>query len=99
MKPKAGEIFLLLGMWLWLVMPLQAAPPPMPSNAMIGAAFKEILGATDKNRDGKLGMAECLSLSSNRTKIEKDCRYWDANGDGMVTEAEYIAQARKAMRR
>jgi hypothetical protein len=76
---------------------LQAAPPG-PSRAMIGAAFKEILAAADTNRDGKLGMTECLTLSSNRAKIEKDCRYWDANGDGLITEAEYVQQARKRMR-
>lgn len=95
MKHGVCSVPALLG--IVLAMPLQAAPPG-PSSAMISAAFKEILAAVDKNRDGKLGMAECQTLSSNRAKIEKDCRYWDANGDGLITEAEYVQQARKLMR-
>ena len=32
---------------------------------------------------------------SDKTKAEKECKYWDANGDGTITEEEYIAQVRK----
>ena len=66
---------------------------------MIKGAYQQILGATDKNGDGKLSMAECTSISSNKSKIEKDCKYWDANGDGTVTEDEYVSQARRAIMR
>jgi hypothetical protein len=32
------------------------------------------------------------------TKAEKECKYWDANGDGTITEEEYVSQARKIMK-
>jgi hypothetical protein len=69
-------------------------PPP----EVIKGAYRQILAGADKNGDGKLSMAECLSISSNKKKIEKDCKYWDANGDGFITEEEYVKQARRIMR-
>ena len=69
-----------------------------PSDEMIKGAYRQILGAVDKNGDGKLSMAECTSISSDKNKIEKDCKYWDANGDGTITEDEYVSQARRIMR-
>ena len=74
------------------------AAPQGPPDEMIKAAFRQILAGADKNGDGKLSMAECTSISSNKSKIEKDCRYWDANGDGVITEDEYARQARRKMR-
>ena len=69
-----------------------------PSDEVIRGAYREILAAADKDGDGKLSLAECMSISSNTSKIEKDCRYWDANGDGVITEDEYVQQARRKMR-
>jgi hypothetical protein len=69
-----------------------------PSDEMIKGAYRQILSGADKNGDGKLSMAECTSISSNKSKIEKDCKYWDANGDGIITEDEYVSQARRIMR-
>jgi hypothetical protein len=31
--------------------------------------------------------------------MEKDCKYWDANGDGVITEDEYVKQVRRIMLR
>lgn len=76
-----------------------SAAPQGPSDEMIKGAYRQILGAADKNGDGKLSMAECTSISSNKSKIEKDCKYWDANGDGTITEDEYVSQARRATMR
>ena len=28
----------------------------------------------------------------------KECKYWDANGDGTITEEEYIGQVRNIMK-
>jgi hypothetical protein len=78
--------------------PLFAAAQKGPSDEMIKGAYRQILTSADKNGDGKLSMAECMSISSNKTKIEKDCKYWDANGDGTITEDEYVSQARRTMR-
>jgi hypothetical protein len=75
-----------------------SASPKGPPDEMIKGAYRQILAGADKNGDGKLSMAECTSISSNKSKIEKDCRYWDANGDGVITEDEYVKQARRIIR-
>jgi len=77
---------------------LLAAQKSGPPTELIKGAFRQILASGDKNRDGKLSMAECMSASRDKKKIEKDCRYWDANGDGVITEDEYVKQARRIMR-
>jgi hypothetical protein len=69
-----------------------------PSDEMIKGAYRQILSGADKNGDGKLSMAECTAISRDKNKIEKDCKYWDANGDGTITEDEYVSQARRTMR-
>jgi hypothetical protein len=68
-----------------------------PAEAIKGA-YRQILAGADKNGDGKLSLDECMSISSNKSKIEKDCKYWDANGDGVITEDEYVNQVRRIMR-
>ena len=57
-------------------------------------AFRMVLTEADKNKDGKLSQQECLGMSKD-PKMEKSCKYWDANGDGMITEDEYVQQVRK----
>ena len=69
-----------------------------PSSEVIRGIYQEILASTDKNGDGMLSMAECMAISADKSKIEKDCKYWDANGDGLITEDEYVKQARNNMR-
>jgi hypothetical protein len=69
-----------------------------PPTEVIKGAYRQILASADKNGDGKLSLAECMSISTNKSKIEKDCKYWDANGDGYITEEEYVKQARGVMR-
>jgi hypothetical protein len=75
-----------------------SASPKGPPDEMIKGAYRQILAGADKNGDGKLSMTECTSISSNKSKIEKDCKYWDANGDGTITEEEYVSQAKRIMR-
>jgi len=70
-----------------------------PSDEMIKGAYRQILASVDKNGDGKLSKAECTSISRDTAKIEKDCKYWDANGDGTITEDEYVSQAKRATMR
>jgi hypothetical protein len=69
-----------------------------PSDDMIKANYREILKEADKNRDGKLSMSECMAIWKDKKTAEKNCKYWDANGDGIITEDEYVAQVRKIMR-
>jgi hypothetical protein len=77
---------------------LLSAQENSPPSEVIRGTYRQILAGADKNGDGKLSMAECMSISTNKNKIEKDCRYWDANGDGVITEDEYVKQARRLMR-
>jgi hypothetical protein len=69
-----------------------------PSPEVTRGIYQQILASTDKNGDGKLSMAECMAISTDKNKIEKDCKYWDANGDGVITEDEYVKQATSIMR-
>jgi hypothetical protein len=69
-----------------------------PSDDMIKANYREILKEADKDRDGKLSMSECMAIWKDKKTAEKNCTYWDANGDGIITEDEYVAQVRKIMR-
>jgi hypothetical protein len=77
--------------------PLSAQEKGPPAGA-IKNAYRQILAGADKDGDGKLSQTECTSISSNKSKIEKDCKYWDANGDGYITEEEYIKQTKAVMR-
>jgi len=69
-----------------------------PPTEMIKGAYQNILKACDTNKDGKLTVQECMGAFKDKVKAEKDCKYWDANGDGTITEEEYVAQARKIMK-
>jgi hypothetical protein len=77
---------------------LSIAKMKAPREDLIRNAYQQLLANTDKNGDGKISMAECTSISRDKKKIEKDCRYWDANGDGFITEDEYVKQVIKIMR-
>ena len=70
-----------------------------PSDDMIKGAYRQVLADADKNRDGKLSMSECLAVWKDKKTAEKNCRYWDANSDGVITEDEYVQQVRKIMQK
>jgi len=69
-----------------------------PPTEVIVKAYQDILAAADKNKDGKLSREECMAISRNKKKMEKDCKYWDANNDGFITQDEYVQQVRKLMK-
>ncbi len=70
-----------------------------PSDDRIKGAYRQVLAEADKNRDGKLSMSECLAVWKDKNTAEKNCRYWDANSDGVITEDEYVQQVRKIMQK
>jgi len=99
MKRYAISVLVVLVFAISLLVPcVTPAQQRGPSDDMIKANFREVLKEADKNRDGKLSMSECLAVWKDRNKGEKECKYWDANGDGVITEDEYVKQVRKIMR-
>jgi len=54
-----------------------------------------IIIEADTNKDGKLSMQEYLGMSNELKKMEKNCKYWDANHDGFITDNEYVQQGKK----
>ncbi len=73
----------------------QTKGPPVE---MVKSAYQEILRSCDANKDGQLSAQECLGAWKDKAKAEKECKYWDANGDGTITEGEYVDQVRKMMK-
>jgi len=74
------------------------AKPKAAREDLIRNAYRQILTAADKNGDGKISMDECMAISRDKKKIAKDCKYWDADGNGVITEDEYVKQVLKIMR-
>ena len=64
------------------------------STEAIRNAYRQMLAGADKNGDGKISMQECRGTSSAKG-MEKNCNYWDANGDGVITQEEYVQQVKK----
>ena len=64
------------------------------STEAIRNAYRQMLAGADKNGDGKISMQECRATSSAK-EMEKNCKYWDANGDGFITQEEYVQQVKK----
>ncbi|MHC1725986.1 MAG: hypothetical protein AB9866_08285 [Syntrophobacteraceae bacterium] len=77
--------------WLTPVFAQRKGPPP---DFAINA-YKTLLSEVDKNGDGKISMEECYSMWKDKGMAEKNCKYWDANGDGVITEEEYVSKAMK----
>ena len=99
MKRNGLQAGIALAVALFFVCPAVSQAQHMgPSDEMLKGAFRDILAKADRNRDGKLSMDECVAIWKDRQKGEKDCRYWDANGDGVIMEDEYVRQVRKIMR-
>jgi Ca2+-binding EF-hand superfamily protein len=99
MKRYAAPVLVVLVFAICLLAPgVSPAQQRGPSDEMIKANFREVLQSADKNRDGKLGMSECLAIWKDKKTGEKNCKYWDADSDGVITEDEYVRQVRKIMR-
>jgi EF hand len=58
----------------------------------IREAYKMILSQADTNKDGKLSVAECMAGYKDKSMAEKNCTFWDADKDGIITEDEYVKQ-------
>jgi hypothetical protein len=74
---------------LSVISPGYAAGPPEQN---IREAYKMILSQVDANKDGKLSVAECMAIYKDKGMAEKNCTFWDADKDGIITEEEYVKQ-------
>lgn len=69
-----------------------AEPPPEQT---VREVFVQIRGIADTDGDGSLSVAECKAMLSDRAAAERNCRFWDADKDGTITEDEYVARVRR----
>ena len=99
---KRYAILLLSGMFIFCFITFSASVSFAKEKAaredLIRNAYQQIRTAADKNGDGKISMNECMAISKDKKKIEKDCKYWDADGNGTITEDEYVKQVMKIIR-
>jgi len=63
-----------------------------PSEERIRSAYRLILSEADTNKDGKLSVSECKACYKDPEMAEKNCKFWDADNDGIITEDEYAKQ-------
>ena len=63
-----------------------------PSDERIRSAYRLILSQADTNKDGKLSVSECKAGYKDPAMAEKNCKFWDADSDGVITEDEYVKQ-------
>jgi len=99
---KRYAIFLLSGMFIFSFIILSGSVSVAREKAaredLIKNAYQQIRTDADKNGDGKISMDECMAISRDKKKIAKDCKYWDADGNGTITEDEYVKQVKKILR-
>ena len=81
----SAALFITMG----IVLPGYTAGPPEKN---IRGAYKMILSQADTNKDGKLSVAECMAGYKDKSIAEKNCTFWDADKDGIITEDEYVMQ-------
>ena len=63
-----------------------------PSDERFRSAYRLILSQADVNKDGKLSVTECKAGYKDKVMAEKNCNFWDGNGNGIITEDEYVQQ-------
>ena len=82
------------------VMILTSSFPPAsaltPTREQVQQAWEKRFHDMDKNRDGKVSLAEYLSFYGaesppRRQFLEYEFRKYDRNGDGFITFEEYLA--------
>jgi hypothetical protein len=99
---KRYAILLLSGIFIFSFLILSGSVSVAKEKAaredLIKKSYRQICTAADKNGDGKLSKDECMSISKDKKKIAKDCKYWDADGNGFITEDEYVKQVIKIMK-
>ena len=74
----------------------QAAPPPQET---VRGVYAQLLAQTDTDKDGTISFAECEAIFTNPKIVEKNCRFWDVDKDGVITEDEYFERVMRVTSR
>jgi Ca2+-binding EF-hand superfamily protein len=70
-----------------------------PQDEAVRSAYRELLVETDRDKDGKISVLECQAIFKDPAMADKNCKFWDADHDGVITEDEYVAQVMSLGRR
>ncbi len=73
-----------------------ATPPPEQT---VRDVFVQIRTVADTNQDGTLSVEECKTLLTDQQQAQRNCRFWDADQDGVITEDEYVERVGRVTRR
>ncbi len=78
--------------------PVSAQDQEVVKVKALKTGYNMLLSEVDTNKDNKISLDECLSPWKDKVVGESKCKYWDKNGDGIITEEEYIQQGLKIMK-
>jgi hypothetical protein len=92
---KMNRIGILCLMFIIMISTSAFGQPVGPSEEMMRSAYKQSLSQADANEDGKLSVSECQAIYKDPAMAEKNCKFWDADNDGIITEDEYVTQIMK----
>jgi hypothetical protein len=81
-----------LAVFFYIIVVISPGLTAGPPEQNLSQAFKMILSQADANKDGKLSVAECKAIYKDKAIAEKNCTFWDADKDGIITEDEYVKQ-------
>jgi hypothetical protein len=74
------------------------AETPTLDDSMYESAFNALLMSVGKNPGDVLTVSECISLLPDKATAESMCKGYDANGDGKITKAEYMAKEKALLK-
>jgi hypothetical protein len=91
MKSKASILTAVFILCASLFASSALAQAPAMDDSMFKEAYKAMLMSAGKKPGDVLTVAECSSLAPDKSVADM-CKAYDANGDGKITEAEYMAK-------
>jgi hypothetical protein len=96
MKGKASILMAVFILCASLFTSVALAQAPTIDDSMFKEAYKAMLMSVGKKPGDILTVADCVSIIPDKATAEAMCKAYDVNGDGKITEAEYM-EKEKAM--
>ena len=78
-----------------LVLALGSAAAAVPPEQTVREVYGQIRTTADTDGDGTLTVVECKAMLTDPAVAERNCRFWDADKDGIITEDEYVERVRR----